>query len=277
MRYALIIIFATLILPSCSNNEEPTPEVFCQLAEISNGESESQTFFYDDDGRIIRYVAAFPDETINVAYTYVSDNLIKIHTERMAHSMDGDNAISLYEDDLHLENGRAKYCDGIYSTNQFGKGLSYQKKYRHEFSYTADNHLNIIKNTEWNKNGDSWAEDKPWSWEDYYIWENSNLVTVEDCDGNQTPKYIYKYSYSSISGVRNVLPLHWNRFQYFPLQLKGYFGSEPTNLIMGLETILPDGRNTKITYQYNIEDNKITDYTKTQNGISDRYFVTWVE
>lgn len=278
MKYVLIIIFATLILSSCSDNDEPMPEVFSQLSEISNGKSESQTVLYDDYGRVIKYVATFPGETVNSTYTYVSDNLIKIHTEHIIQGfLNGDNAISQYEDELHLENGRAKYCDGIYSTNQFGEGALYQKRYAQEFLYTPDNHLNIIKNTEWNKNGDSWAYDKPWSWENYYIWENNNLVRIEDYAGKGIPTYVYRYSYSSISGVGNILPIHWGRFQYFPLQLKGYFGAASANLIIGIENIRPDMPGLKITYQYNIKDNKVIDYVETRNGLSDRYSVTWIE
>lgn len=278
MKYVPIIILATLILSSCSNNDEPTPEVFSQVAEITNGTSDSKSILYDDYGRVTKYVATYTDETINSTYTYVGENLIKIHTEHIIHGfLNGDNAIKQYDDDLYLEKGRAKYCDGIFSTNQFGQGTVYQKKYRHDFTYTTDNHLNVIKHTEWNKTGESWAYDKPWSWENYYIWDNNNLVTIEDCNGNQTPTYIYKYSYSSISGMQNVLPIHLARSQYYPLQLKGYFGTASANLITGIERIRPDAPNSEITYQYNIKDNKIIGYTETENGNLIDYSVSWVE
>lgn len=278
MRYVLSFILSSMILSSCSKSDEPVPDTFSQVVEITNGKSETQSILYDEYGRVIRYAATFPGETINSIYTYVGDNLIKIHTERITQGLlNGDNAISQYEDELYLEKGRAKYCDGKYSTNQFVQSSLYQKKYRQEFIYTTDSHLNVIKNTEWYKNGDSWNDDNPWSWENYYIWENDNLVTIEDCDGNETPTYVYKYSYSSMSGVQNVLPIHLGRFQYFPLQLKGYFGAGPANLIICIENKLPDASNSKITYKYSIIDNKITDYTETQNGVSERYSVTWVE
>lgn len=278
MKYALILILTSIILSSCSNNDEPTPDVFSQVSEITNGKSDSQSILYDDYGRVIKYVATDPDETINSIYTYVGDNLIKIHTEHIIHGfLNGDDAIRKFEDELYLENGRAKYCDGIFTTNQFGQDIIYQKKYRHDFTYTTDNHLNVIKNTEWNKDGDSWAYDKPWSWENYYIWENNNLVTVEDYAGNKTPTYIYKYSYSPILEVQNVLPIHLARVQYYPLQLKGYFGTSPANLITGIKTIRPDSPNSESTYQYDITDNKIVGYTETLNGVSDKFTVTWIE
>lgn len=253
------------------------PDVYSQVAEISNGES-SQYISYDDYGRVTKYVITFPDETVKSNYTYISNDLIKIHTESILHGfLNGEDAITEYKDELHLENGRAKYCDGIYSTNKLGGGTVFQKKYKHEFIYTSDNHLNVIKNTEWNKKGDSWAYDKPWSWENYYIWENNNLTSIEDCNGKQTPQYVYNYTYSSISGVQNILPVHFGRFQYFPLQLKGYFGSQPKNLIIEIESIRPDTPTTKTSYEYNIHDNKITDYTETRGENSTNYSVRWVE
>lgn len=277
MKYFIIILLIPLLLSSCSNNDEPMPDVYSQVAEISNGES-SQYISYDDYGRVTKYVITFPDETVKSNYTYISNDLIKIHTEHILHGfLNGEDAITEYEDELHLEDGRAKYCDGIYSTNKLGGGTVFQKKYKHEFIYTSDNHLNVIKNTEWNKNGDSWAYDRPWSWENYYIWENNNLISVEDCNGKQTPQYIYNYSYSSISGVQNILAVHFGRFQYFPLQLKGYFGSQPKNLIIGMEATCPNAPTTNISYEYNIKDNKITDYIETQGGNSTSYSVRWVE
>lgn len=277
MKNFIFILLIPLLLSSCSNNDEPVPDVYSQVAEISNGES-SQNIYYDDYGRVTEYVVTFRDETIKSTYTYISDDLIKIHTEYIIHGfLNGADAVTEYDDEFYLENGRAKYCEGIYSSNRFIDGTLLQKKYKHEFIYTSGNHLNVIKNTEWNKKGDSWAYDKPWSWENYYIWENNNLISVEDCNGKQTPQYIYNYSYSSISGVQNILAVHYGRFQYFPLQLKGYFGSQPQNLIIGIENIRPDNPTTKTSYEYNILDNKITDYTETRGGNTTNYSVRWVE
>lgn len=278
MKYVLIIAIATLFLSSCSDNDGPVPDVFTQVSEITNGKSESKTILYDDYGRVIKFVATFPDATISSTYSYIGEDLIKIHTEHIIPGyLNGDNAITQYDDELHLKNGRAVYCNGIYTTNQFDQGRIFQKKYRHDFTYTTSNHLNVVKHTEWYKNGDDWDYEKPLSWENYYIWVDDNLVTVEDFNGNQTPTYVYKYSYSSVSGVQNVLPMHLERYQYFPLQLKGCFGAGPVNLIKSIEQNRQNASNSEITYQYNIIDNKITDYTETKDGVSDKYYVTWIE
>lgn len=278
MKNVLFIVLASLMLSSCADNDEPTPEVFTQIAEITDGKSVSHSFLYDDYGRVVKYVASFPDETVSSTYTYVSDDMIKIHTEHAIHySLNEEEAQRVYDDEMHLENGRAKYCEGIFSTNQFGQDQVYQKKYRQEFAYTPGNHLNVVKNTEWNKKGDSWADDAPWRWEIYYIWTNNNLTSIEDYAGNNAPAYTYKYNYSSVSGVQNVLPIHLARFQYFPLQLKGYFGAEPANLITGVERIGPDASNSTTTYQYTITDNKITAYIVTQAGNYNSHSVSWTK
>lgn len=109
MKYVPIIILATLILSSCSNNDEPTPEVFSQVTEITNGTSDSKSILYDDYGRVIKYVATYPDETINSTYIYVGDNLIKIHTEHIIYGfLNGDNAINQYDDELIFGKGSSQ-------------------------------------------------------------------------------------------------------------------------------------------------------------------------
>lgn len=277
MKDFLFILLFPLLLCSCSDKKDPEPDIYSQVAEISNGESVAN-IYYDDYGRVTKYAVTYPDETITSTYTYVSDDLIRIHTEQILHGfLNGEDAISEYEDEFTLEKGRAKCCEGIFTTNRFGKDILFQKKYRHEFLYTPDNHLNVVKNTEWNKNGDSWAYDKPWSWENFFIWENNNLVSIEDCNGQQTPKYVYNYSYSSITGVQNVLPVHLGRYQYFPLQLKGFFGSEPENLITGIELISYNAPVADISYEYDINGKRVIGYRETHDEDSANYSVRWTE
>lgn len=271
----LLLIFTAVCLVSCSNQDEPDPEKFSQVSEISNGYNNiSQRITYDEYGRVIKYIAGFPTESITATYTYPSDNLIRIHTQDVIFGQNGTSGIlRIYEDELYLENGRASYCEGIFSSNDAGS--LFQKKYRHDFIYATDNHLNVIKWTEWNKNGDDWAYDKPWTWENYYVWEDGNLTEVEDFLGNTRPFYTYKYTYATMSGVQNIIPLHYGRFQYFPLQLKGIFGLQPKNLIIGLEQTIDNGTTYKTDYNYNITDGKIVNYSETQNGISDDFTVIW--
>ena len=276
MRYTLFVVFISIVLSSCSDNNEPMPDVCSQVTEITNGKSDFRNIFYDDYGRVIKYVAIVPDGNITSTYSYHGNDMIKIHTEVITYGLfDNEDVIREYDDEMYLENGQARYCDGIFTTNQLGHGSIFQKKYRYEFLYSSDNHLNVIKNTEWNKRGDSWAYDKPWSWDNYYKWENNNLIIVENYAGKKVPTYIYKYTYSSISGVQNILPIHLDRFQYYPLQLKGYFGAEPENLIIGIEQIRPDAPVSEALYRYTVNDNIITNYVETRDGVDDDYIVDW--
>lgn len=275
MKYFIYIILTLLFFSSCSNNDDPSPDVFSQLAEISNGGTNTQSITYDSYGRVTKYVVTYDDDEVIATYSYPSDDLIKIHTEETITGDKNNSTTRSYDDEVYLEKGRAVYCEGIFSTNQFE--TPFQKKYRHDFVYTTSNHLNIVKCTEWNKNEDGWIYEKPWSWENYYIWEDNNLVSIEDYAGHNQPTYIYNYSYYSIAGVQNVVPLHFGRYQYYPLQLKGYFGSTPENLIEAVESIVPNMPTINQHYEYEIEKNKITGYSETRNGASEHYSVGWTE
>lgn len=275
MKNLLLLIFTAVCLVSCSNQDDPDPEIFSQVAEISNGHNTlSQKITYDSYGRVVEYSAFYPTESVSAKYTYTADNLINIHTQDVIFGQNGaSDIVRMYEDELYLENGRASYCEGEFTSNDTGS--LYQKKYRHDFTYTTDNHLNTIKWTEWNKRGDNWAYDKPWTWTNYYVWENGNLIEVEDFLGNSKPSYTYKYTYSTISQVRNIVPIQFGRFQYYPLQLKGIFGLQPQNLIIGMEQTTNGGASYKTDYKYKIEDGRIINYSVTQNGTSDAFSVVW--
>ncbi len=202
--------------------------------------------------------------------------MISIHTEDVAYGTLGiSDIVREYDDEIHLENGRASYCDGVFSSNEFG--TPFQKKYRHEFTYTSGNHLNVVKWTEWNRQGDGWALDRPWTWENYYIWENGNLTEIEDFSGKTTPFYRYKYSYSTTSGIQNITVIHYGRHQYYPLQLGGILGAQPENLISGVQIEQADVLPVQTRYEYNIIDGRVTVYTETRNNNSDTFTVTWTE
>lgn len=275
MKHLICIVVTLLIFSSCSNNDEPAPDVFSQVAEITNGDNDIQTIAYDSYGRVAKYAINGNEEEVIATYSYPSDDIIKIHTEHITTWSKNASITRSYDDEVYLENGRAAYCVGIFSTDEFGTIV--QKKYRHDFSYTRGNHLNVVKCTQWSKNGNGWNYEKPWSWENYYIWEGNNLVSIEDCAGHDKPTYIYNYSYSSVSGILNLIPLHFGRYQYYPLQLKGYFGSASENLINGLEYVAPNMPVRKVQYEYVIKKNRITGYSETRNGKSEHFSVNWTE
>lgn len=77
----LYYLLISLIFVSCST-DEPEPEIFMQIASITNEDgSLCQQFSYDSYGRIVTYRSMYPAETVTIEYKYVSNNLIKITTK----------------------------------------------------------------------------------------------------------------------------------------------------------------------------------------------------
>lgn len=270
-----------MILLACTDNNEPSYDVFSQVSEISNDESDSRHIAYDSYGRVSEYEITSSDAAVSCSYSYTSDDCINITTKEVIHLWENDYVVREYDDELFLDNGRASFCDGIFKMYELKDGeefITIEKKYRHEFEYTAGNHLNVVKWTEWNKlNDDRWALDKPWTWDVYYITHDGNLSEIEDYAGKSKPYQTYRYTYSSISGVQNIVAIHYGRHQYYPLQLKGILGAQPDNLIVGVEIKTTGEASIKTTYEYQITDNKISSYTETVNGVSDEYSVTWAQ
>lgn len=274
----LYYLLISLIFVSCSPNE-PEPETFMQIASITNeNESVCQKFSYDSYGRIVTYRNMYPTETVTVKYEYVSDNLIKITTKDVNFDRNGIyDLVRTYQDNLYLENGRADYCEGIFCQKEQDK-TTIEKKYRHEFSYTSGNLLNVVKWTEWNKRGDGWEDDNPWTWENYYYWENGNLVKIEDFNGNSYPSVTYTINYTDIAEVQNVVPIPMGRYQYIPLQFKGIFGANSVSLISAIHR--DDSLNgiTSTSYRYEFAGSRITQYQESRNNeMEETFSVFWSE
>lgn len=272
----LYYLLISLIIVSCST-DEPEPETFMQIASITNEDgSLCQQFSYDSYGRIVTYSSMHPAETVTVEYKYVSDNLIKITTKDINFGWNGIyDIVRTYQDNLHLENGRAVYCEGIFCQTEQDKTII-EKKYRHEFSYTSGNLLNVVKCTEWYKKGDGWDEDNPWTWENYYYWENRNLVKIEDFNGHSYPSLTYTINYTDVAGVQNVVPIPMGRYQYIPLQFKGIFGAQSVSLIS--EVHRDDTLNgiTSTNYRYEFTGSRITKHKESySNGMEETFSVLW--
>lgn len=272
----LYYLLIPLIFVSCST-DKPEPETFMQIASITNEDgSVCQQFSYDSYGRIATCRSIYPAETVTVEYEYVSDDLIKITTKDINFGWNGIyDIVRTYQDNLHLENGRAVYCEGIFCQTEQDK-TTIEKKYRHEFSYTSGNLLNVVKWTEWNKKGDGWEEDNPWTWENYYYWENGNLVKIEDFNGNSYPSLIYTINYTDVAGVQNVVPIPMGLYQYIPLQFKGIFGAQSVSLIS--EVHRDDTLNgiTSTNYRYEFAGSRITKYQESySNGMEETFSVLW--
>lgn len=272
----LFYLTFSLILSACSN-DEPEAAVYMQIASVSNDRgTEYQFFSLDSRGRVISYQSAQKRESITIVYEYVSDDLIRITTRDAVVEQNGNiDILRTYQDELHLENGRAASCDGLFTMIERNK-KTFEKKYRHEFNYSFQNLLNSVKWTEWRKDGKKWDEDHPCTWENFYYWENGNLVKIEDYLGNTNPAITYHLQYNNVVGAQNVLPVPMGRHQYFPLQLKGVFGSMSVNLITEIDRTDTFGNSSSTAYEYVITDGRIKNYTVMQDNIaSDTYSVEW--
>ena len=116
MKHLTFAISLALLLAACSDNDDPKPEVFSQLAEITDGAANSQKITYDDYGRVIRYEATYPGEKVTSTYSYLSDDLMRIHTEDIV-MLDSDvnRRVCNYDDEVVLEKGRIACCTGIFT------------------------------------------------------------------------------------------------------------------------------------------------------------------
>lgn len=273
-----LIGFLSLIFVSCSK-DEPAPDVFMQIASITDeGGSVGRQISYDSYGRVIGYKCSYPNESVVAEYEYVSDDLVKISTEDIIFDEKGVyEIVRTYHDELHLENGHAVSCDGIFSQREQDE-TPFEKKYRHEFNYTSDNLLNTVKWTEWNKVGEEWAEDKPWRWENFYYWDNGNLIKIEDFFGHTYPCITYTFGYADFAGIQNVVAIPMGLYQYVPLQFKGVFGPQPAGLISEIHRADTFNGNFSTYYQYEIEEGRITNYQESRsNGVSETFSVQWTK
>ena len=271
----LSILF--LLLSSCSKADEPAYDVFMQVSSIKldgSGAYGSRQLTYDSYGRIEKYNIWDGSLHLNAEYKYVSDTLVKIHTEEIVEGQNGSyDIINIYEEELHLDNGRADYCEGTV-TRQTWDADPYEKKYRHDFIYTMDNHLNVMKITEWEKLEGKWNEETSSTWENYYVWEGANLVEIEDYSGKYAPQRFYSYCYNSIKGVQNILEIPMVYYHYYPLQLKGMFGPMSINLISE-RRISGDDSLSVTSYDYDVSSRRIVGYSTTQDNWTDTYTVQW--
>lgn len=279
LRYIYFqIVFLSILLfllSSCSKSAEPAYDIFMQVSSIKlDGSSYSRQITYDSYGRVIAYQSLDGPLHLNVEYSYVSDDHVNIHAEELIIGQNGAyNILNTYEEDLHLEKGRADYSEGTV-IRQTWDADPYEKKYRHDFIYTMDNHLNVMKITEWEKLEGKWNEETSSTWENYYVWEGVNLVEIEDYSGKYAPQRFYSYCYNSITGVQNILEIPMVYYHYYPFQLKEMFGPMSINLISE-RRILGENSLSVTSYDYDVSNGRIVSYSATSDNWTDTFTVQW--
>lgn len=268
-------------LSSCSGSDEPDYPVFMQPISITSEDryGSIQTFEYDDYGRITSWIEqsnAPGTPVINSAYyQYPDKNTIKVFSKY-------NNGLSerYYHETIRLENGRAIDSEGTFENVGDGIG-SYQKTYRLSFEYDPANHLVVVKQSEVTGIGDKVSDDawnKPWTWENYLIWENGNLVEYQDYHGNSYVTYRNKFEYyPTYTDYPVINPVVTNAYHHVPLFMKGIFGENSKQLV---KTKVHDDftyGEIQDTYEYKyvMDGSKVTEYTIIKPFYTITNKVTW--
>ncbi len=280
-------VLSLVVLASCSNNEEPDFPVFMQPASIqsTDANADNQIFEYDDYGRVIAWdcVSLRPNDSgaYSAHYSYPDENTIKVTSEEVWL-----NQRRIFEEYIHLTNGRASKAEGTYIYSVDGNQVL-RKSYRLEFGYLPTNHLNTVEHFEVMGIGDEIkanAWDNAWRWMNYLIWEDGNLKEVQDYQGSSTSWQSTKYEYLKYAvAYPIVIPMVINSAHHMPLCMQGVFGLNSVNLVKSASTFDNKANLTRsIEYSYEFEEARITKYTQitfTNSLISNpiTYTVTWTE
>lgn len=277
----------SLVLMSCSDNDEPSNTVWMQPASITTPDvnGANQTFIYDDYGRVVFWSMTANKPNDNTKYTarysYPNDNVISVSAEEELGA-----SYRIFEETIYLNEGRAVSSVGTFVSKANGSS-QLNKTYRLEFTYLPDNHLNVVKHSEVVGIGEDikpGAWDKAWTWENYLIWEDGNLKESQDFQGNssvyQTTRYEY---YADAVEYPIIIPGIINNAHHEPLYMQGVFGRVSNNLVKSTKMYDSyDDIYYSLDYTYKLKNSRITDYTETTIGttlISNpvTYHVTWTE
>ncbi len=279
-------IFIFFILASCSN-EDPEYPVFMQPSSIQslNADADNQTFEYDEYGRIVNWTQKRnnpSDATIYTAkYSYPNNNAIHVVSEESWL-----NQKRCYEETIQMVDCRASKSEGTFIYSE-GDNVVLKKTYHLEYEYDSANHLTVVKHTEVVGIGEDIPDvawNKPWSWENYLIWEDGNLKEFQDYYGNVSVYKTTKYDYS-IEAVDYpvIMPMVINNAHHMPLFMQGVFGLNSVNLVKSSSVIDNEGNITfSCQYTYKFEQARIVGYTQTYSfnttfSNSVTYNVNWTE
>ncbi len=273
MRYVMLaIVFAGSILVSCSGKEEEVvSDDNLMVSMISGSDGSKEVFQYDYRGRVVRWECLSGEEDnvdYKVTYAYPSEDEVVIESTSDMASIHLDD----FKETLHLVDGRAAYCEGVFrsSLNLDGRS-SFEKVYRVDFRYDADNHLVDIKHTEqYSENGTviDIYYNTPWIWENHFVWEDGNLIRYDDYLGTTKVYYSTVYSYSDIVATPCVkLPLV-TYGHHLPLQTAGLFGVNSRNFVSHMNKVSRHPNEVTVSIDYggvSLENCRIKDFSTKVN------------
>jgi len=277
-------LLSLLIRSSCTSNDEPTPPVFMLPSSIDSNyaSGEHQSFSYDEYGRIVDWALTYNHEAIYTArYSYPDDNTILVNAKEIL----GDNERSL-EETIQLINGRALKSEGTFVSMYKGY-MELQKTYQLEFEYDPSNHLTVVKHLEVVGIGDDIKDsewEKPWTWENYLIWEDGNLKEFQDYGGSSDIMKTTKFEY--LDGVADypiIIPFVINSAHHLPLFMQEIFGLNSKNLVSIIsEYDYAFKTNLQTQYTYEFDQSRVIGYVETHNfntshPVPISYKVYWTE
>ena len=291
MKIARFLLYALngVIITSCADSDnatsqEPpggpeTPAAGRVNALVSD--DLCQKFNYDDKRRITTAEFTVPgaddNEGLFVHYDYSDDGAIGLRYSDYSYE-DGHSRFRKWDETLRLPaNGLADYCEGIFeaTVNSYPELTA---KYKIEFHYDADKQLVDAKHYQWTMAYGGYDMEHPWTWYEWFVWENGNLVRHEDCDGSSKPKHINELTYLEWPADDAVSPLIYSTFNraYGPLQAAGIFGANSKNLVKIVRHTsnadLSPSIINKISFAYHFDDNgRITNYNETYLPGSGQY------
>lgn len=264
-NYFCIVVF--VILTSCSGNDEPDYPVVMQPASIATNDTKgnNQTFEYDDYGRIVAWTLKSSSSSYSAHYSYPNDNAIQIKSEEIWNEWY--EYKREFEETIQLTNGRASKSEGTFMQSVSGV-CELQKTYRMEFEYDPSNHLVIVKHAEVVGIGDNIphnAWNKPWSWENYLIWDDGNLKEFQDYLGNTTVYQTTKYDYSiEAADYPIITPGVINCNHHHPLLIQSIFGQNSANFVKSISRFDHFGNlNFACQYHYELEQARVIEFTET--------------
>lgn len=264
-RYALIVILGCLTLPSCSNDDNNTPDsptsekrkinsVNQQTIDYESGNESWMTYFtkfsYNND-KIEGYEYTYSDEEDFIGkerYTYAS-SFIKVGDE------EGTTTVTYF-----LENGLV---------------TSATDRWNHTWNYLYDSEKHLVNIKEiWNEVVTS----------TYRIdWADDNITSYTESD-NQVMKISYTNNPNSLA----FLPIQGftrgsdNRMIDNILCAEGYFGKLPNNLPSAISGKTDRGENYENKISYSDVDQKgypktmkLDYYYSSQLGYSEIYNFEW--
>lgn len=267
MKYQYIMLIAGCIVAggcSKSNHDEPEAPRPVRLEEVTSADYH-ELYRYSADGDIQHYSRDTYDGSLNCTYDFSQPGIIKIQTFYINRDMNPGESQGMYEDVIHLRNGIAEYCEGIWYTSSYGEYYPF-KKYRVDIDYTPDGRMVANKWSQWSRNwhDDGW-HDLVWEWTNSIYWHGDNIIRFEKTEGKKEPVWIFEYDYTDIDNSMPFLCPNAILNQYVPLQLCGYFGRQSAKLVSETTSFYMRQLNYSTEYEYRFDNGMVSSYAYTHS------------